>query len=227
MLSAKEKKKEVLPSPRRMIKVHADSTTDDDNIDKTNELDDIAVEQVQINRFAPVRPWTPLSPSIAQVHTVNDWEHADLGDEQRKQKFLRLMGAKVNRPLSAQNTRTVSPRRNTRKRTQPTERIRTTCLQKVQLHRRRSTAVRVRCCSAHHRPRTASHLFVEIENETIDRELEKQFNESLQSKILHTHHEGLGFCERESAPDESDHRPATKFVRGTTETGDSQHKSSR
>ena len=30
-----------------------------------------------------------------QVHTVNNWENADLGDDERKQKFLRLMGAKV------------------------------------------------------------------------------------------------------------------------------------
>ena len=31
------------------------------------------------------------------------------------------------------------------------------------------------------------------ENETINRELEKQFNESLQSKITHARHGGLGF----------------------------------
>ena len=33
-----------------------------------------------------------------QVHTANDWEHAHLeGGDERKQKFLRLMGAgKVN-----------------------------------------------------------------------------------------------------------------------------------
>ena len=29
-----------------------------------------------------------------QVHSANDWEHAKLGDEERKQKFLRLMGGK-------------------------------------------------------------------------------------------------------------------------------------
>lgn len=28
------------------------------------------------------------------VHSANDWEHVDLGDEGRKSKFLRLMGAK-------------------------------------------------------------------------------------------------------------------------------------
>lgn len=36
---------------------------------------------------------------LVQVHTANDWEHADLGDNQRKQKFLRLMGAKVLRRI--------------------------------------------------------------------------------------------------------------------------------
>jgi len=30
---------------------------------------------------------------ILQVHSANDWEHVDLGDEGRKSKFLRLMGA--------------------------------------------------------------------------------------------------------------------------------------
>ncbi|KAK2180081.1 hypothetical protein NP493_457g05000 [Ridgeia piscesae] len=28
-----------------------------------------------------------------KVHSSNDWEHADLGDDGRKQKFLKLMGA--------------------------------------------------------------------------------------------------------------------------------------
>lgn len=28
-----------------------------------------------------------------QVKSANDWEHADLGDEARKGKFLKLMGA--------------------------------------------------------------------------------------------------------------------------------------
>jgi hypothetical protein len=42
-------------------------------------------------------------------------------------------------------------------------------------------------------------LILEIENETINRELEKQFNEGLQSKILHTHHEGLGFYNNETS----------------------------
>jgi len=31
---------------------------------------------------------------LLQVHSANDWEHVDLGDEGRKSKFLRLMGAK-------------------------------------------------------------------------------------------------------------------------------------
>ena len=32
-----------------------------------------------------------------QVHSANSWESADLGDDERKKKFLKLMGAsKVN-----------------------------------------------------------------------------------------------------------------------------------
>ncbi|CAF4255269.1 unnamed protein product, partial [Rotaria magnacalcarata] len=34
---------------------------------------------------------------------------------------------------------------------------------------------------------------LEAENESIERELEKQFNEGLQAKVAHAHHEGLGF----------------------------------
>jgi len=37
------------------------------------------------------------------------------------------------------------------------------------------------------------HCRSQVETETINRELEKQFNEGLQSKIAHTHHGGLGF----------------------------------
>uniref|UniRef100_A0A0B7BD23 Small acidic protein n=1 Tax=Arion vulgaris TaxID=1028688 RepID=A0A0B7BD23_9EUPU len=33
------------------------------------------------------------SISEAEVHSANSWETADLGDQQRNQKFLRLMGA--------------------------------------------------------------------------------------------------------------------------------------
>lgn len=29
----------------------------------------------------------------SQVKSANDWEHADLGDASRKEKFLKLMGA--------------------------------------------------------------------------------------------------------------------------------------
>ena len=33
------------------------------------------------------------SESIIKVHSANNWEEADLGDEKRKMKFLKLMGA--------------------------------------------------------------------------------------------------------------------------------------
>jgi hypothetical protein len=46
--------------------------------------------------------------------------------------------------------------------------------------------------------------------------LEKQFNEGLQSKILHTHHEGLGFQGSETT--NSDQQMKTKFVPATTQT---------
>ena len=61
---------------------------------------------------------------------------------------------------------------------------------------------------------------IEIEYETIDRELEKQFNEGLQSKILHTHHEGLGFYNNEATStstfnDWHDQQYKTKFIPAT------------
>lgn len=35
--------------------------------------------------------------NLLKVHTANSWEKADLGDDDRKLKFLKLMGAsKVN-----------------------------------------------------------------------------------------------------------------------------------
>ena len=30
---------------------------------------------------------------VLQVHSANSWESADLGDDERKKKFLKLMGA--------------------------------------------------------------------------------------------------------------------------------------
>jgi hypothetical protein len=70
---------------------------------------------------------------------------------------------------------------------------------------------------------TFMSLCLEVQDETIDRELEKQFNEGLQSKILHTHHEGLGFhgdeCSTISSSDDSHHQQMkTKFVSAVTET---------
>lgn len=31
--------------------------------------------------------------NFGQVHSANSWENADLGDDERKKKFLKLMGA--------------------------------------------------------------------------------------------------------------------------------------
>ncbi|CAF2775612.1 unnamed protein product [Rotaria sp. Silwood2] len=95
---------------------------------------------------------------IEEVHTANDWENADLGDDQRKQKFLRLMGAKKHKD-------------------------------ETQVDRQDSHG-------SNHDDDASSekkHSRSKVENETIERELEKQFNEGLQSKITHTHHIGLGF----------------------------------
>jgi len=79
-----------------------------------------------------------------------------------------------------------------------------------------------------YRSKSRESIFIclEIENETINRELEKQFNEGLQSKILHTHHEGLGFLSSEpsthSSSDDWHHQQIkTKFVPATTKTGSS------
>ena len=46
-------------------------------------------------------------------------------------------------------------------------------------------------------------FYQEAENETIDRQLEMQFNEGLQSKIAHTHHEGFGFHGDRTSPSSS------------------------
>ncbi|CAF1200114.1 unnamed protein product [Adineta ricciae] len=127
--------------------------------------------------------WTfqPFVVLQNKVHTVNDWEHADLGDEQRKQKFLRLMGAKKH---------VLEDRIETKNNTQLSEK---------------------------------KHCRSKVENEEIDRDLEKQFNESLQSKILHTHHEGLGFHANEKIPHNSDsiQPTSTKFIPATNQISSS------
>jgi outer membrane biogenesis lipoprotein LolB len=68
-------------------------------------------------------------------------------------------------------------------------------------------------------------LFLEVETETIERELEQQFKESLQSKIAHTHHGGLGFhADSSSASSSGDwkHQPVkSNFVPAKTEVGSS------
>ncbi|CAF0819704.1 unnamed protein product [Rotaria sp. Silwood1] len=128
---------------------------------------------------------------IEEVHTVNDWENADLGDDQRKQKFLRLMGAKK--------------------------------------HKDETRVDRQDSHSSNHNDDVSSekkHSRSKVENETIERELEKQFNEGLQSKITHTHHEGLGFhgdnsSSASSSSDWHHQSTKTKFVPAKTEVGSS------
>lgn len=67
---------------------------------------------------------------------------------------------------------------------------------------------------------------IEVENETIERELEKQFNEGLQSKIIHRHHGGLGFHGdtsggASSSSDWKHESTKNKFVPAKTEDGSS------
>ena len=62
---------------------------------KSSKKDEIAVEEVDESR--KTNKYQIFTFIFLQVHTANDWEHADLGNDQRKQKFLRLMGAKVGR----------------------------------------------------------------------------------------------------------------------------------
>jgi hypothetical protein len=68
-------------------------------------------------------------------------------------------------------------------------------------------------------------LILEAETETINHELEKQFNEGLQSKIAHIHHGGLGFhgdAPSASSSDDWQHQSAkAKFVPAKTEVGSS------
>jgi hypothetical protein len=68
-------------------------------------------------------------------------------------------------------------------------------------------------------------LILEAETETINHELEKQFNEGLQSKIAHIHHGGLGFhgdTPSASSSDDWQHQSAkAKFVPAKTEVGSS------
>jgi len=65
----------------------------------------------------------------------------------------------------------------------------------------------------------------EEETEQIARELEKQFNEGLQSKIAHIHHGGLGFHgdnpPSSSTNDWQHQSTKTKFVPAKTEVGSS------
>ncbi|CAF1505596.1 unnamed protein product [Rotaria magnacalcarata] len=154
-------KKKVSASPQHSMKEHHDQKTDDNNREKAFEIDKISIEE---------------------IHTTNDWEHADLGDEERKQKFLRLMGAKKRKDDN-----------------------RTSMQDSFSINHDDALLLEKK----HSRSRT--------ENEAINLGLEKQFNESLQSNILHTHHEGLGFQGGDisipsSSNDCHNHPIKTKFV---------------
>lgn len=134
---------------KHLIKEHHNESIDNNNRERSNS-EDIPIEE---------------------VHTVNNWEDADLGDEQRKQKFLRLMGAKK--------------RKDGQPEPQPEP----------------STTEKKHCRS-------------KTETESINRSLEKQFNESVQSKILHTHHEGFGFHSETNGS--ADHKDRLIFVPAST-----------
>ncbi|UJR10148.1 hypothetical protein I4U23_014365 [Adineta vaga] len=125
---------------------------------------------------------------VEEVHTANNWENADLGDSQRKQKFLRLMGAKKRKDESEID------RQNSN-----------------EGHQDEDVSPEKKHCRS------------KAETEIINRELEKQFNESLQSKITHTNHGGLGFHGESSGASSSNdwqHQlTKTKFVAAKTDEG--------
>ena len=58
------------------------------------------------------------------------------------------------------------------------------------------------------------------QNESIDRELEKQFNSCLQAQILHVHHEGFGFSgsDMPTSPEAVQLETGRNFIRATTQT---------
>ncbi|CAF0753654.1 unnamed protein product [Rotaria sp. Silwood1] len=158
-------KKKGSSSPKHSIKEHHDEITDGNNREKNLNTDEIPIEE---------------------IHTANDWEHADLGDDLRKQKFLRLMGAKKRKDecrIDSKNSSSIT-------------------------HNDIHSFEKKHCRS-------------KTQNEAINLELEKQFNEGLQSKILHTHHEGLGFhgsdiSTASSSNDWHHEQVKTKFVPATT-----------
>jgi hypothetical protein len=57
---------------------------------KEKEKDEI---QVRIGFWKSLSKDESFETMCTQVHTANNWEEADLGDEDRKKKFLKLMGA--------------------------------------------------------------------------------------------------------------------------------------
>ena len=89
--------------------------------------------------------------------------------------------------------------------------------------RRRNIVVQVRRFLQKRNETKRSILISEAETESINRELEQQFNESLQSKINHTHHGGLGFhgdsTSASSSGDWQHQAPTTKFIAAKTDAG--------
>ena len=62
----------------------------------------------------------------------------------------------------------------------------------------------------------SSPFFVAADTESINRNLEKQFNEGLQCTILHTHHEGFGFHGSHRDADQGSHQHlSANFVPAT------------
>ncbi|KAK7497213.1 hypothetical protein BaRGS_00011507 [Batillaria attramentaria] len=57
---------------------------------ETKEVNEGGVQKVESNENQSA---DSQQPTDIQVHSANAWEKADLGDEDRKNKFLKLMGA--------------------------------------------------------------------------------------------------------------------------------------
>ncbi|XP_014677295.1 PREDICTED: small acidic protein-like [Priapulus caudatus] len=103
----------------------------------------------------------PVSP-VEKVQSANNWEAADLGNEDRKNKFLRLMGSGKKDHAGKLHIQPI--------------------------------------------PATEAHLRTQEEQAKLEAELEQQFEEGREHRVLErkTHyHVGLGFHENEKSKDET------------------------
>jgi hypothetical protein len=57
------------------------------------KLNEASEKNIKDNHTAKEASKVSKSELILDVHSANNWEEADLGDENRKMKFLKLMGA--------------------------------------------------------------------------------------------------------------------------------------